>query len=390
MGSKYLAMFSLEYAMWLWVPLVALAIWRGPSRAVIVIPVAVIVTLATYVAAIGGDHFEYRPLGLVLPLLCVAIFGDRDGLRPSKTLTTWLSMIVVGLCIVPELIRHDFPAQYRPGFPGVTPRSNYRHDLVDTQQHPELWAWTVSRWYLEAVNRLAVDTSEHFVGLRQEEHRLFSDATSREGHWLAAAMSDGSIPRDFYMAIGCIGAIGYYSDARILDLSGLTDRNVAHSPSLPGRQMAHEKRADDDDVKRRGVDLRAIDDIFIILPGGHPKLMQYAQEARLGIRHPVFARLSPELFLAADPVQGAANFRSKANGLHFLSAEDVLISQVAATAQDSHRDRHDELGVAYDMLLVSQGYQFLATGARAEARADFERARTIDPRNVAAYDAIAH
>jgi hypothetical protein len=40
------------------------------------------------------------------------------------------------------------------------------------------------------------------------------------------------------------------------------------------------------------------------------------------------------------------------------------------------------------MLLVDQGSDLLATGAATEARANFQRARVIDPKNTAAYSAI--
>src|SRR5206468_1806489 len=100
MGSKYLAMYSLEYALWLWLPLVVVAKWRGLGRATVIIPAAVILIVAIYVAAIGGDHFEYRPLGLVAPLLCLLVFGASIELRASKVAGAWLVLILAGSFVV--------------------------------------------------------------------------------------------------------------------------------------------------------------------------------------------------------------------------------------------------------------------------------------------------
>ncbi|MGQ0721236.1 MAG: hypothetical protein ACT4PE_06640, partial [Candidatus Eiseniibacteriota bacterium] len=63
-GLEHHASFVLEYFAWLWVPLLvagaARMARRGEAWAVLLLA-AVVVPHATYVAAVGGDHFEYRP-----------------------------------------------------------------------------------------------------------------------------------------------------------------------------------------------------------------------------------------------------------------------------------------------------------------------------------------
>lgn len=62
-GLRYLAAFALEYAALLWVPLIGAAIVVSLRRRDVLLPALVGVVVlphALYVAAIGGDHFEYR------------------------------------------------------------------------------------------------------------------------------------------------------------------------------------------------------------------------------------------------------------------------------------------------------------------------------------------
>src|SRR5439155_18289306 len=76
-----------------------------------------------YVVAIGGDHFEDRPLDLWFPLLGVLL---ADGLRawsasPRRTTFAgaYACALLVGAFWIPNASHAQFPTRYLPGFPGL-------------------------------------------------------------------------------------------------------------------------------------------------------------------------------------------------------------------------------------------------------------------------------
>ena len=66
-GGSYFEAFAIEYALYLWIPLLLAAIVYHRRRGSLLIPIvfaAVCLPHAVYVASVGGDHFEHRPLDL--------------------------------------------------------------------------------------------------------------------------------------------------------------------------------------------------------------------------------------------------------------------------------------------------------------------------------------
>ena len=83
MGLSYLALFVLEYGIYLWAPLLAGAIAYHRKRRSAYVPAifaAVILPHLVYVVAIGGDHFEFRPFDL-----CVRALGGIDARGRSRS-----------------------------------------------------------------------------------------------------------------------------------------------------------------------------------------------------------------------------------------------------------------------------------------------------------------
>src|SRR5439155_23057129 len=116
---------AIEYAMWLWVPLLLLGARRllrnGRGHELFVVG-AVIVPHALYVIAIGGDHFEYRPFDLYFPLLFLWL-GDglrelADVARRIRVALAAAALVIVGLLALTVPSHCEVPPDYQAGFPG--------------------------------------------------------------------------------------------------------------------------------------------------------------------------------------------------------------------------------------------------------------------------------
>lgn len=80
------------------------------------------------------------------------------------------------------------------------------------------------------------------------------------GEWLAA-----SEPPSVTIAVGSIGAIGYYSDRRLLDTFGLTDREIGRLPvEWMGHTSAGHEKGDADIILRRAPKLILFDRAFLL------------------------------------------------------------------------------------------------------------------------------
>jgi arabinofuranosyltransferase len=268
MGFLYFQTLLLEYGAVVWLPLVLFAPLvqrRGGRGAAAWLIGAVIVPHALYVAYCGGDHFEYRPVDVYFPLLAVllcegAAWIAGEWRRPGLA-AAWAGASCIVVAVIPLLTHLDFPHDYRPGFPGVTARPDGNRDLLDVRSHPIVASIpgvsSYAGWYDRSVQTL----SEHFVGLRQEEHRLFLGTVQPEGMMLARMIAAGTLPADTFVALPCVGAIPYFSNLRTLDVHGLTERAVARQRRNPGeaRIMAHDKQASSDYLKARHIDFAALD-----------------------------------------------------------------------------------------------------------------------------------
>ena len=73
-GFRYLGAAALETGLYLLLPLAVVSLvkgWRRRRCLTYALPLLCIVSHAAYIARIGGDHFEYRPLDFYWPLLAV-------------------------------------------------------------------------------------------------------------------------------------------------------------------------------------------------------------------------------------------------------------------------------------------------------------------------------
>ena len=259
-GLEYAGAFALEYALWLWLPLVLLGAWRRLREGRGIEPLlfaAVILPHALYVIAIGGDHFEYRPFDLYFPLLFLLAYdGARSlarGPRSKMVVAAWLAATLIGLVELPLQAHLQCPRRHVAGFPGRALETPEGQRFLDPSRDPvyrlpglEPIALLHREWLRHSTAR--------FAGVRQEEHRAFYEIQVANAGRLGALIGATRLPRDAYFAMPCVGVIPYLTDLPILDRLGLTDARVAHGP-WSGELTAHGKAATETYARTRGVEL---------------------------------------------------------------------------------------------------------------------------------------
>jgi hypothetical protein len=396
MGLKYLKAFALEYVLVLWIPIVAAGIfWVGSHRRLVVgwMIAAAIVPHAVYVAAIGGDHFEWRVLDAYLPLLSIFFFyaGCLMGrsLAKNVAMAGYSFMTIASGMFFPEVSHRHFPSQYRVGFPGLTPRDGYITEFIDSGQSLWIFQTPILKQYAMKYNDYMYDLTRQFVGLRQEEHKKFLETASRQGRWLADLIAKGVLPKDLYLATDCVGALPYYSNLRVLDRVGLTDSKVARQKNARKnfRVMAHDKMATEDYIRSAGVDVGALDNVYIVLPAGHPRLLLHAHRAIAKPGNQVYADLGDGCYLLVNAVQGLEQLQARLPKVHLAKATE-LIQKMYGDLGESFRPvpSAEQFGMPYDMLYFDQGLDLLINGYAEGALAEWRCAILTNPSNQMAID----
>jgi len=310
-GGAYLAAFGLEYAAYLWLPLIALGVVRHARRGSPEVPLlfaAAVLPHALYVAAIGGDHFEYRPLDAYFPFAFLLV---ADGLQElarfrarAASVTACLALLVVGLWELPWQSHLQFPGSYASGFPGMALAGDAPgRDFLDPARDP-LYGLPGLRAIAATHRDLLRTTTSRFVGIRQEEHRMFLATAVAQARLLEGLVDRGILTRDLYMAVGSVGAIPYVTDFRTLDRHGLTDAHVAHSGFALKELSAHGKVATLAYASARGVDLWAVDPVRLVVPVTSRRLLAATRGRYPPGEEPYAAEVAPDLYLLAQLPRG--------------------------------------------------------------------------------------
>jgi len=265
LGFAYLAAVILEYAAYLWLPILVAALFHHRTRATLFIPAlfgAVVIPHALYVTAVGGDHFEYRPFDLYFPF---AFLLMADGVRhvararaSSIGVATYLALVLIGLFELPYQSHRQFPNEYISGFPGKSEGSAETEDFLLPQRDP-IYRWPGLRHIAAAHRDLQRTLTANFACVRQEEHRLFLAEADADGLCVRRLIDQELVPQDVHIAIPSVGAIPYVGEFRALDRTGLTDKGVAKQESAVEGWMAHGKNATLEYMQAAGVDLVSID-----------------------------------------------------------------------------------------------------------------------------------
>jgi hypothetical protein len=261
LGFLYVSAFVLEYACYLWIPLlvsgVTALVRQGRSFFPLLIA-GMLIPHMVYVVAIGGDHFEYRPLDLIFPFAFLLIYhGARAWARtPLRTAggAVLLAAMAIGLWELPFQAHRQMPDFHAAGFPGGWMHRVEAREFLSPDRDP-IYSLPGLRRIAEMHRRLVSGITTHFAGIRQEEHRWFLASVKPSGLALRQLMDDGRLPRDTYLALPCVGVISYVTGLRVLDMSGLNDSHVARSPFFQKWTLAHDKKATEEYVLSRGADL---------------------------------------------------------------------------------------------------------------------------------------
>jgi arabinofuranosyltransferase len=407
-GFAYLSAFGLEYGALLWLPVAAVGAWWNARRERSIVPLvfaAVIVPHAIYIASIGGDHFEYRPLDLYFPFLYLLV---ADGLRAwsehrartpvigatrassaTPLMAAWLAVSLVGIVDLPWRSHAEFPTKYITGFPGVPlAHDPQAQSFLDPARDP-IYRWWPMRAAAETHRDQIRALTANFVGVRQEEHRMFLATVIPEGERIRSLINQGVLPADVYVAMGSVGAIPYYARVRTLDRVGLTDAHVAHSPVTGRRLMAHDKAATIDYARERGVDLWTYDPVHLIEPPSGRRMLVAVRDALVEGKDAWVAELSDSEYVLCRLPLGVDSTARRIPRLRFVPVTDPAFMTKwggraapvfeAALARDSSDIQ--SLGQLAFVELVSRDYD------RAAAR--YERLLSLAPDSPEAWEYLA-
>ncbi len=243
MGLTYISSFILEYGLYLW--LVTAIVWayqqlKHHGNTFITKPyttmamTCVILHIAYYVIIVGGDFFEYRTLSYLIPLLAVSMVYMSSSLMKHKAGQCLLVLLFL-LASLPIPLTHW----------AYTKDINTRQATIKltypiSPHAPSLLKPLYERWDL-----LQADMISHTVGIRHQEHKIFylyqlSINQSRDSG------SKVSWDEREVLLAGAVGVPGWVMpNTAIIDIFGLNDRTVAHSPSMLKQPdaMAHARRA---------------------------------------------------------------------------------------------------------------------------------------------------
>lgn len=379
-GLEYLTAFVLEYAAFLWVPAVVCAfegLRRSSCASWIWIASAALLPHLAYVVAIGGDHFEYRPLDVLFPYAALLVYEGARTLPATRafrlTIAGGMALVLSGLLYLPWRSHADFPRVYRPGFPGfqVSQGPAPSPDAADADRFLDpgrsaLTRLPLFRQWAQAHRRILLSLTSHYAGIRQEEHRMFFEVIHAEALAIRALIDRGLLPADIAMAMDCVGAIPYVTRARTLDRLGLTDAHVAHQPFMADL-VAHGKQATMEYARERGVDLWFFDPAQLIAPAASARAMRAFAPLPAAESGAFVAPLDSARWLIARFPQGEARARARMPNLRFWNMRDpsdVREARAAAIrAWEAHLDSQPDDPESLDAL----GFLHAEEGRWAEA-----------------------
>ena len=259
-GWPYLAAAALETGLYLLLPLAGLALlkeWRARRSLTYALPLLCIVLHVAYVARVGGDHFEYRPLDFYWPLLAVPAaagimhlgLGTAAAVRLFRPFAAWPLATrpqTWGLVLFPPVLFYCGAMQAALLFEGakIDKYSNRIYFELDEGNAGWLRAAPGMPVLATISNGLRRELTRQTIGLRFVEFREGADEGIRA--WQPYEnMERDIIPGDAVSALSSIGIKSYYvPDMTVVDIFGLTDATVARNPSVPPnheRVIAHDR-----------------------------------------------------------------------------------------------------------------------------------------------------
>ena len=212
-SAKYFSLFAEDYLILWFAPLLVLAVVVRRDFVGFLFSGLLFAFLA-YVAAIGGDRFEFRFLVVVLPygywLLCRGIHVVATAPAPRAWQRAGASAVSVVLAAALVLTTH---------LGSIRPEADR------------------TRYGVESVQ----GTAKH------GERRV------REGKAIRQLIDDGVLPDDLLYSTAGAGAVPYYTGWPTVDFAGLNDVRISRQRLRKRGKIAHEHRARPGYLEERGV-----------------------------------------------------------------------------------------------------------------------------------------
>jgi arabinofuranosyltransferase len=271
-GLRYVANGAIETGMVFTLPLTALAgvaLRREGRGRLHAFSLLCILPHAAYLARIGGDHFEHRPMDVYGPLLAV---GAADGMlvagsRLCRAVLRRPSLALAGVTVPLFALLLVYSSALQGAFWAATRHLDRRSETIllnrtlSPRDLPVLLRLPGLGAMMRLSNALRAYNIPHLVGIRVKEHAVY--ARERRETWRPyEALPRGLIPRSAVAGTAAAGAMPFYlADLTVIDMLGLTDRTVARQPvATPNaeRMMAHDRRATPAYLASRGVNINVL------------------------------------------------------------------------------------------------------------------------------------
>ncbi len=267
-GIRYLSSYILEYALWVWLILVAILIlrmtrnWHRTSTIKpleikleeikninfnilcrLICTATILVQLSYYTFIIGGDHFEYRVYSFTPILILVSFIAmlSKLSIKSSQALTSLLAFMMLSL---PIPWTHWLYSQQ-----ATTRLDTYRLSIELAPKLPR-----ALRWYGGLFDNAQSWLIERSVCMRHQEHKIFAMHLSRlfPPRELGLSLQSPDYPVHAMSSVGV--AAWTLPHVNFIDKLGLNDYVIARMPvhlanniSIYNprglRQMAHDRRA---------------------------------------------------------------------------------------------------------------------------------------------------
>ena len=268
MGFVYLWMAALETGLYLLLPLAwagMRARWRESRDGIYALPLLLAGTHMAYVARIGGDHFEYRPLDFYWPLLAPAAAsgvahmgaGIAEGARrfaaplAAMGARTWALILFLPVLFYCSAVQGILLAEGNK----VRERIVKMRIELDAENMGFLAAVPGMPMLAAISNSLRQQAVAQFTGISHAEHReyakfLLPRFTPYQG------MKRGIIPEDA-VTLNSARILAYYVDnLTFIDKHGIIDAAIARMPvTTPNheRQNSHDRWPTAEYIEQRGV-----------------------------------------------------------------------------------------------------------------------------------------
>ncbi|MBD3346495.1 MAG: hypothetical protein GF401_15685 [Chitinivibrionales bacterium] len=220
-GIRYILLFFQSYRL---IPFIFLIPFLGrqllQKTRFLIFPGSIIILWLLYIASVGGDFMEFRFMVPVLPLMFILISSVVFVIRQQAIRSALVLMICAGSLV------HAVTFHYTSGIESIG--SLQSHLTADHEN-----------WIL-----IGKKLKDFFAGCEKE----------------------------VTLATTAIGAIGYYSTLRIIDMHGLTDEYIARRGKIIDSRPGHSKLAPLSYLKKQNTTL--------VL--GHPDLLQSSKDASRG------------------------------------------------------------------------------------------------------------